>query len=197
MVKQAIVIASLVCCLSGAIAQAQQADCDTAIDTKLPLKVTFDDGSIITALDRGKDNLRSEATLADGRKANGSTHQGLFPLTRQIPSGTLTFDWKQNLAQFFPLKVGEHIVADATVVLPANQPARTYATEMSVLAEETLRVGSCDYPVFKIEISSSLDRAIISDKAIHYFHAPSMLTLRTLTPTTPPEVVERRAVRIE
>ena len=197
MIKEATIIAGLVCCLGGEIAQAQPADCLTTINAKLPLKVTFDDGSTIVALERTKDNLRSEAKLSDGRKTDGSTYQGLFPLTRQVPSGTLRFNWTPDLAQFFPLKVGTHIVADASVLLPGNNRARTYATEMSVLAEETLRIGGCDYPVFKIEVSSRLDQGFVSDKAIHYHHAASMLTLRTLTPTTPPEVVERRAIRIE
>lgn len=44
MIRRATIIAGLVCCL-GEIAQAQQADCLAAINTKLPPKVTFDDGS--------------------------------------------------------------------------------------------------------------------------------------------------------
>lgn len=45
MIRRATIIAGLVCCLGGEIARAQQADCLAAINTKLPLKVTFDDGS--------------------------------------------------------------------------------------------------------------------------------------------------------
>ena len=192
----------LVFSLSVETAYAQKADCSITDNAKPLLKVAYDDGSTITVLDRVGDKLRAETMLPDGRKSNGSAYRGLFTLMRELPTTTVEFKWNQDLAHFFPLKVGEHIVADATVLLPANRAAGRYDTEISVVAEEKVRIGSCDYPVFKIEVSARLDQGAMSGKAIHYYHAASMLNLMSIVPTPatatmPSKAVERHAVRIE
>lgn len=198
----AAIVLGLMFSLSGEVAFAQQADCFIAGNAELPLKITFDDGSTIAVLDRAGDSLRTETTLPDGRKSNGSAYRGLFVLTRELPATTVEFNWNQDLAHFFPLKVGEHIVADAAVLLPANKTTGRYATEMSVVAEEIVRVGSCDYPVLKIEVSSRLDQGAVVGKATHYYHAASMLNLKSIIPTlatatVPSKAVERHAIRVE
>jgi hypothetical protein len=187
--------------LNGAVAYAQQVECPLTGNTKLPSKVTFDDGSTIAVVDRLGDKLRTVMTLPDGRRSSGSAFRGLFVLTRELPTMTTELSWNQDLAHFFPLKVGEHIVADATVTLPSNRAGK-YSTEMSVVGEEVVRIGSCDYPVLRIEVSSRFDQTPIAVKGLYYFHAASMLTLRSViptpaTPTTPSRDVERYAIRIE
>ena len=164
----AAVVLSLVFSLSIEVAYAQQADCSITGNAKLPLKVTFDDGSTISVLDRVGGRFRTVTTLPDGRKSEGNAYRGLFVSTRELPTTTIEYRWNQDLARFFPLKVGQHIVADATVVLPGNKAAGKYATEMSVVAEEMVRIGSCDYPVVKIEATARLDQQVMSGKATHY-----------------------------
>jgi|KBSMisStaDraftv2_1062788.scaffolds.fasta_scaffold187342_2 hypothetical protein len=196
------VVLSLIVSLRAEVAYAQRADCFTTGGAKLPSKVTFDDGSTIAVLDRVGDKLRTETTLPDGRKSNGSAYRGLFVLIRELPTTTVEFNWNQDLAHFFPLKVGEHIVADAMALLPTNKAAGRYFTEMSVVAQEIVRIGSCDYPVLKIEVSSRFDQGAISGKATHYYHTASMLNLKSIIPTLatttmPSKAVERHAIRIE
>lgn len=203
MVKNVVAIAlAFVFFISGEVAHAQQADCLAPGNTKLPSKVAFDDGSTIAVVDRLGDKLRTETTLPDGRKSAGSAYRGLFVLMRELPTMTAEYRWNQDLAQFFPLKVGKRIVADAGVSVTANKLTAKYATEMAVVAEETVRIGGCDYPVLKIEISSRLDDGAMSSKAVQYYHAASMLNLRSIIPTpptatVPSRLVERRAVRID
>jgi hypothetical protein len=203
-VKRAILAAALL--LSGAFSaqvDAQQADCLLTGNAKLPSKVTFDDGSTVAVIERSGDTLRLETTLPDGRKSAGSSYRGLFLLTRELPTGgTFEFRWNRDLAQFFPLRVGEQIVAEAMVSLSPNRGTGSYDAEMSVVAEETIRIGNCDYPVFKIEVPRRLSDGTLSGKGVQYYHAASMLTLKSLNPTPatetmPAKTVERRAIRVE
>jgi hypothetical protein len=63
----AAVVLGLVLGLSGDVAHAQQADCFTAGDARLPSKVTYEDGATVTVLDRLGGQLRSETTMPDGK----------------------------------------------------------------------------------------------------------------------------------
>jgi hypothetical protein len=76
-------------------------------------------------------------------------------------------------------------------------------TDWSVIGIESVRVGECDYPVFKIDVRSQMGGGSAQVRAVtHYYHQASMLTLRTVTtiPATaidPAKIVERRAVKLE
>jgi hypothetical protein len=76
-------------------------------------------------------------------------------------------------------------------------------TDWSVIGIESVRVGECDYPVFKIDVRSQMGGGSAQVRAVtHYYHHASMLTLRTVTtiPATaidPAKIVERRAVKLE
>jgi hypothetical protein len=191
--------------LSGDVAHAE-ANCFTAGDARLPSKLTQDNGAIWTVLDRLGGELRSETTLPDGKKTRGSSYQGLFASMRELATTTVEYRWNQDLARLFPLRVGAHIVADATVLLPGNKAVGIYSTEMTVVAEETLRVGSCDYPILKIEVSSRLDpgptQGPLGGTGLLYYHAASMLTLKSIIPvpataTSPARTGQWQAIRLE
>ena len=75
-------------------------------------------------------------------------------------------------------------------------------TDWSVIGIESVRVGECDYPVFKIDVRSQMGGSAQVRAVTHYYHQASMLTLRTVTtiPATaiaPAKIVERRAVKLE
>jgi hypothetical protein len=75
-------------------------------------------------------------------------------------------------------------------------------TDWSVIGIESVRVGECNYPVFKIDVRSQMGGAAQVRAVTHYYRQASMLTLRTLTtiPATvmaPAKIVERRAVKLE
>ena len=75
-------------------------------------------------------------------------------------------------------------------------------TDWSVIGIESVRVGECNYPVFKIDVRSQMGGSAQVRAVTHYYHQASMLTLRTVTtiPATaiaPAKIVERRAVKLE
>jgi hypothetical protein len=75
-------------------------------------------------------------------------------------------------------------------------------TDWSVIGIESVRVGECDYPVFKIDVRSQMGGSAQVRAVTHYYHQASMLTSRTVTtiPATaiaPAKIVERRAVKLE
>ncbi len=195
----------------GALAQAQPSDtsatCPGMNGAKLPTKVTYDDGSALTVVNRSGGKMYQEVTTADGRKLYAVTYNGLFVLTSDVPTAKreqtakLEQTWKQDLTQFFPLKVGERILADATTKTSVNDAAMNFITEMAVGSVETVDIGPCDYPVLKIDVRTQFRGGPVGT-ATHYYHQPSMLPLRSVittiaTPNAPSRIVERRAVKIE
>jgi hypothetical protein len=197
----------------GSLAQAETPDkpavCLGINGAKLPTQVTYDDGSALTVVDRSGGKVYQQVTRPDGRKFNMVSYQGLFVLTSDLPTakpeqiGKLEQTWNQDLTQFFPLKVGEHILADATTKTSVNDAVMNFITEMTVGSVETLHIGECDYPVFKIEVSTQIRGDGPPRATTQYYHQGSMLSLRsvlTTIPATPldqPKTVERRAVKLE
>jgi hypothetical protein len=75
----------------GSLAQAQTSDtsaiCPGINGAKLPTRATFDDGSVLTVLDRSNGKVRQELVTANGRKLNSVTYNGLFVLSSDVPTG--------------------------------------------------------------------------------------------------------------
>jgi hypothetical protein len=198
----------------GSLAQAQTSDTSVACPgingARLPTRVTYDDGSVLTVVDRSDGKVHHEVMIPNGRKFDVVEYQGLFMLTSDAPTGkerdqtgTLEQSWNQDLTQFFPLKVGEHILADAATKTSANDAVTNLIIEMTVWSVETVHIGECDYPVFKIDVRNQFRGGGPLGFSTRYYHQASMLTLRSVTrtiqatPYTPAKIVERRAVKIE
>jgi len=196
----------------GSFARAQTSEkpavCPGMNGAKLPTRVTYDDGSALTVVDRSGGKMYQEVMTPNGRKQYVVTYNGLFVLTSDVPTAKreqiakLEQTWKQDLAQFFPLKVGEHILADASTTTSVTDAAMNFVTEMTVGGVETVQIGACDYPVLKIDVRTQFRGGPVGT-ATHYYHQASMLPLRSLittiptTPDAPVKIVERRAVKIE
>src|SRR5436305_3470157 len=166
---------------------------------RLPTQATFDDGSIVTVLERSGGKLRYEVA-APGKPKSSILTYGLFTLKSELPTVTFEFTWNQDLTQFMSLKVGQRIVADASIKNSSNKPAASYATQMTVRGVESIRIGECEYPVFKIDVVSQQGDSSIQD-IVRYYHEPSMLTLRSVvtfpaTAGAPPRIVDRRVVEL-
>src|SRR3954452_24385671 len=71
----------------GADAQtfSQSADCPGLGASSLPKKATFDNGFVLTILDRNGAIMRHETTSPDGRKGTVVTYKGLFTLSSENP----------------------------------------------------------------------------------------------------------------
>lgn len=178
------------------------ADCPGLNGAKLPAKVTFDNGSVVTVIDRNGGKVTEDSLTANGHKTNIVTLYGLFTLTFDSPNMKIENTWNQDLAKFVPLKVGERISADAAVKNPAYSAVAPVFVDMSVMGVESISVGECDYPVFKIDVRSQIGGGAQVAVVTHYYHEASMLMLRTVTtiPATavaPAKIVERRAVKLE
>jgi hypothetical protein len=112
----------------------------------------------------------------------------------------IEYTYNQDLAQFMPLKVGEHVVVNASTKNSQNKPMPDLVIEMTVVGVESMSVGPCDYPVFKIEVRTQIGGQQAT--GFRYYHQSSMLTLRTVmsAPTTTnstPILPEYRAVKLE
>jgi hypothetical protein len=206
------IIVALAGLIVGSLAQAQTSDtsavCPGMNGAKLPTKVTYDDGSVLTVVDRSGGKMYQVVTTADGRKLYAVTYNGLFVLTSDVPTAKreqtakLEQTWNQDLSQFFPLKVGERILADATTKTSVTDAVMNFISEMTVGNVETVHVGECDYPVLKIDVRTQFRGGPVGT-ATHYYHQASMLPLRSVittiptTPDAPPKTVERRAVKLE
>ena len=169
-----------------------------------PAKVTFDDGSVVNVIDRSGDKISLESLTPSGTKSNLVSQYGLFTLTFDSPNLKLENIWNQDLARFIPLKVGDRISADAAAKNPAANSALSAAVflDLSVMGVENIRVGECDYPVFKIDFRSQIGGGPQVATVTHYYHEASMLMLRTVTtiPATavaPTKIVDRRAMKLE
>jgi hypothetical protein len=151
---------------------------------ELPAKVTFDNGSILNVVDRGGGKMHQEGLTANGQKSDAVTCRGLFLLAFGSPPARIEHVWNQDLASFFPIKVNDKISADATpkiadVSLGPGYYAVGYFIDMSVMGIESVRIGECDYPVFKIDLHWR--RGGGPGAATYYYHQASMLTLRIVT----------------
>jgi hypothetical protein len=136
----------------GSFAQAQTSDtsavCPGINGAKLPTQVTYDDGSVLTVIDRSAGKVHQEVTTANGRKFDAVDYQGLFVLTSDVPTGKergqtgkLKQNWNQDLTQFFPLKVGEHILADGTTKNSVNDTVMNSLIEMTVWSRDRSHRG--------------------------------------------------------
>jgi hypothetical protein len=199
-------IAAIAGFMARSVAHAQTSGTSTAClgmnGERLPTQATFDDGSIVTVLDRSGGKLRYESASPDKTKMSILTYYGLFTLTAELPAGTSEFTWNQDLTQFVPLKVGQRIVADASIKYSPSKPVSGYTTQMTVTGVESVRVGECDYPVFKIDVESQQSDGGMQAVVVRYYHQPSMLTLRSVltfpaAAGAPPRIVERRAVELK
>src|SRR5258708_3951431 len=127
-------IAPLAAFMAGSLAHAETSRKSTAClgmdGERLPTKATFDDGSIVTVLDRSGGKLRYDVASPGKAKSSMLTY-GLFTLTAELPAGTSEFTWNQDLTQFMPLKVGQRIVADASIKNSSNKDVLSYATQMT------------------------------------------------------------------
>jgi hypothetical protein len=195
-------VVAIVACLAGSVAHAQTAGGPASCldGDKLPTKATFDNGFVQTVLDRSGGKLHHEMMAPGGQKASVVSYFGLFTLTSESPMVKLEYTYNQDLAQFMPLKVGQHVVVNASAKNSQNKPMPDLAIEMTVLGVESMSIGPCNYPVFKIEVRTQIGGQQAT--GFRYYHQSSMLTLRTVmsTPaTTSPAPIspEYRAVKLE
>ncbi len=191
-------IAVLVC---GSAAQAQvptpSAECPGLNGAKLPTKATFDNGDVTTVLERSEAWLRYETLSRTGAMTTVTSYRGLFTLTTDNPILSSEFAWKQDLSQFVPLKVGQRIVADAIGKTSKSSQTGVVSKDMKVVGMVTIWIGACEYPVFQLE--EELQLVGRRDKVVHYYHEPSMLTLKTVITigSSPPKTDVRQIVKFE
>ena len=192
--------------LAGSPVQAQSPDQSGGggclAPDQLPTKATFDNGTIVTVLERRDGKIRYETRSPDGKTLTVVSYGGLFALTTDVAGVTYDVTWTQDLAQFFPLKIGEHILADASVKNSRNNGLSARVNETTVTGENTFRIGECEYPVLNIDTHSRVPGGSMQSVTTRFYHPPSMLVLWEVTtgPTTvngPVRTIERRVVRLE
>src|SRR5204862_5118033 len=90
-------IAAITGFMAGSLAHAETSGTSTGClgmnGERLPIKATFDDGSIVTVLERSDGKLRYEAASTGQGKISILTYYGLFTLTAELPTATSDFTW--------------------------------------------------------------------------------------------------------
>jgi hypothetical protein len=190
------IVAVLIAWSNASAAHAQTSGPECA---RLPTRATFQDGTGLNVIERGDAKIRYETT-GRHRAVTTLTYGGLFPLTDTAGvTPTMEYIWNQELVKFFPLKVGDRIVADAIVKNLVRNVVLHQAIQMNVVGRESMRVAECDYPVLKIE--TRLDFGTVQIAGTAYYHEASMLTLRfqgTAQMThRPPEPMDNPVVKLE
>jgi hypothetical protein len=183
----------------AAIAPAAGAECFAPGQARQPTKGTFADGAKVEVLERTAQALRYKFLSSPTAKpVEMKTFGGLFTLFADTGAGRYEFDWRDDLAPIFPLKVGQK--ASATANIEGNPP-RTFAITIEVAGAETLKIGDCSYQVLKI-IQTSGDVGKGTATITRFFNVESWLTLRTertvpATATDPEKVIGNQMVELE
>jgi hypothetical protein len=155
----------------------------------------------LTVVERNEGKMRHELVSPDKPKVTVATYCGLFTLMMEVPTWQQEYTYDQDLAQFIPLKVGERIHVNATTKNSLNRATPAITIEMTVMGAESIRIGACDYPVFKIDSRTQLvgyrQRVVI-----RYYDPASMLTLRNVqtipaAATASPQAIDTRIVKLE
>jgi len=102
------VVAAFVACTASSAAHAQASggstDCPGIGGAKLPTKARFDNGAILTAVERNQGKMRHELVSPDRPNVTVVTYYGLFTLMTEVPTSKEEYTYDQDLAQFIPLR---------------------------------------------------------------------------------------------
>jgi hypothetical protein len=142
------------------------AACD---DGTLPTSVTYDDGSTATVIERTADFIHTRQV--SGRFVEETIlHAGIFEIREERFGARYDFTYATD----FPSPA--QLVPGARFLLKRTQTYSPFPhfVEVEVVAEDTIEVGGCTYPV--LEVTRRPDYQLTPQT--FFVHMPSMLTLR-------------------
>jgi hypothetical protein len=181
------------------IAPTAVAECFQPGQARQPTSATFADGARVEVLERTAQSLRYKIkSTPTANSVEMRTFGGIFTLYSNFGSMRFEFEWQDDLAKAFPLRVGQKVSATANIL---SDTTRVFVMSIEVVAAETVRIGACDYPVLKI-VQTSGDVGKGMATLTRFFNPDSLLTLRTervvpATATDPAKTVANQIVTLE
>jgi hypothetical protein len=185
--------------IASGLAQTAAAECFQPGQARQPTAATFADGATVDVLERTPQSLRYKTkSTPTSKPVELKTFGGIFTLYADTGTTRFEFDWQDDLAKAFPLRVGQKVSATANIL---SDTTRVFAMSIEVMAAETLRIGACEYPVLKI-VQTSGDVGKSTATLTRYFNPDSLLTLRTersvpATTTEPAKIVSNQIMTLE
>lgn len=165
----------------------------------MPSQVVFADGNRIKIISKDDLLLTYLTVLPGGAQFEMTTLGGLFTLKSKnlVDGAERLFRWDQDLSRYFPLRIGMHVRTKAVVSQNGSDKTSTYAVDAMVLGGESFRIGTCDYPVLKVDVQDGNGTLLT-----RYISPDLLLTLRTLisypaTAQAPARIVEHRVIGLE
>ena len=142
-----------------------------------PSKVTYDDGRVITIIQRHGDDITYTEPYGGFQDSVIKTHMMLFPKASRRGARVTDFRWTSSLPKAKSMVPGYHFNIKGTMKSGDGKPV-PYRNEGDVLAQEVVMVGACSYDVVVVKTASYLDEQVIST-ATEYLSPDMMVVLRS------------------
>jgi hypothetical protein len=142
-----------------------------------PRHVTYDDGHVITVIQRHGDDLTYTTPYEGFQDSVHKTHLMLFPKQSRQGARATEFRWTQALPKLDDLVPGYHF--DLTGTMKSGEgDALPYRSEGEVLGTEAVMVGDCSYDAAVIRLDTYLnDELLITAKT--YLSLDMMMVLKS------------------
>ena len=142
-----------------------------------PTKVTYDDGRVITIIQRHGDDVTYTEPYGGFQDSVIKTHMMLFPKASRRGARVTDFRWTTGLPKLKAMVPGYHFNIKGTMKSGDGKPV-PYRNEGEVLAQDVVKIGTCNYDVVVVKTASYLDEQVIS-VATEYLSPDMMIVMRS------------------
>jgi hypothetical protein len=139
-----------------------------------PRKVTYDNGQVITIIQRHGDDLTYTSPSEGNQDIVRKTHLMLFPKQSRAGARSSEHRWTSRLPRLRDLVPGYAFDIKGKMKSGEGEPV-PYRNAGEVLREDVVMIGQCSYPALVITVDTYLGEELIL-KATDYL-SPDMLIL--------------------
>lgn len=160
-----------------------------------PGKVSFDDGRVITIIQRHGDDLTYTEPYEGFQDIVRKTHLMLFLKTARAGARATEYRWTTRLPKLSQMVPGYHFDLKGTMK-SGDGNALPYRRTGDVLGQEVIKVGDCPYEVVKIQTETFMDDQFM-DVSTDYLSPDLMIVLRSEIVPNGAQQIIRNVVAIE
>ena len=161
-----------------------------------PGKVSFDDGRVITIIQRHGDDLTYTEPYEGFQDIVRKTHLMLFPKAARRGARATEFRWTSRLPKLDQLVPGYHFNLKGAMK-SGDGKAVPYRNEGDVLAREVVQIGACSYEVLVVKTTAYLNEQVVS-VATDYLSPQMLVLLRSdISLVSAGTTISQKAVAIE
>ena len=157
-----------------------------------PTKVTYDDGRVITIIQRHGDDITYTEPYEGFQDSVIKTHMMLIPKASRRGARVTDFRWTSSLPKLKAMVPGYHFNIKGMMKSGDGKPV-PYRNEGDVVSQGVVKVGACSYDVVVITTSSFLDEQLIS-VATDYLSPDMMVVMKSEISVMSAGTQVRRAV---